>query len=206
MKHIKFIFISLLLSTNANAIIIGFDDLEYSDNLVHTVGGVYTQDGFNIFTDISPEFSWSFYGSSNSNYAGSAGIFTNGGTGTGGYIYYRESPGADTEYFNISSVDIARAYMDNYASFSVTFYGQFYDGRPNVSQTFFIDGSSNTFETFYFNEEFKGIMQLFWYSGGNPQAQFDNFNVSVVPIPAPIILFCSGLLGLIGFIKKNNAH
>lgn len=172
-------------SIDVGALEISFDDLAFIDDQVHLIPNTYKQEGFEIYTDASPASNWHVYGEFNSNYAGSAGIYTNAGFGTGVYLYYRPI-GTETNYFDAISVDMTRAYFNNYASFNVTFIGKFYDGRPSVSQVFTVNGTSTTFETFYFNDEFKGVRQLFIYSGGNPQAQFDNFNISLSPVPGDI--------------------
>ena len=198
------IIISLFLfavSLPSHAVTITFDEYSYADALEHELSNVYIhEDGYEIYTDATLIPNWRVYGEDHVDYAGSAAIFASGT----GALYKRVAPGVnESSYFNAISVDLAINGFDRfYSPVSFVFQGKFYDGRATVSQRFTIDPLLHSFDTFYFNEEFKGIKQLYWYSNNN-MLQFDNFNLTAVPLPASVWLLLTGLVGMIGLARRR---
>lgn len=122
----------------------------------------------------------------------------------------------DGSLFNLDSIDLSDSGFDYLSPASVTFIAQ-RSGSVMVSQTFITDGifgSGNDFETFDFSSDFLGVEYVYIADAYmNKNFAFDNINIStvpqsvvigtsVVPLPAAIWLFITGLIGLFGFSRR----
>ncbi len=98
--------------------------------------------------------------------------------------------------FDLFSIDLAELSGSSVAN--ITFIR---DG--GYSQTFTLDGTAFTPETFLFDNGFLNTNSVTW-TQDSPFHQFDNIQIDVATVPAPaaVWLLGSGLLGLIGMRRK----
>jgi hypothetical protein len=180
----------------AYAAVLTFDDLNPTTGLASIPNGY---GGFN----------WSQFGYANAaSYAPGSGY--DNGTVSGDYVAYNkfgELALIENGPFDFNSVYLTGAWNDG---LNIRIRG-FSEGALLYSDTVVVDTSGPTLFTF----DWLGIDTLAFNSFGgvnvNPgglggsgyQFAMDNFTFNVVPIPAAIWLFGSGLLGLIGIARRK---
>lgn len=158
------------------------------------------------------------WGSTSSNYSGSRALFNNLDNGVTKINIFESidvrpsyaSRHLMTEYatFDFVAIDISELLNDTlYGPTSITFSGELSTGSV-VSQTVLLDGVFGL-ETFTFGDTFMGVKSV-WWDQAPDWHQFDNVvlenvTVRVVPIPASVWLFGSGLIGLIGAARRKKS-
>lgn len=112
-----------------------------------------------------------------------------------------------SELFNFNSVYLTAAW-NNDLNITVEGYVGGVTGTQLYTQTVVVDTTGPTL----FDFNYDGIDTVRFVSfggtnaglgGGGVQFAMDDFAFSVIPIPPALLLFCSGLLGLVGFAKKK---
>ena len=186
--------------SSANAQVITFDGLGLNEDDPVTVDGFVfdymDMDGWAIgLADGGDE-----YDLANEFDTGSE-IITCRDTGDGECkIVMTESSGA---LFSLTSFDGADGLLD-VGGRTIVVTGTMSDGRTVVD---IYTTVASTFTTYSLPSNFSNLVSVeFWGFGrGDDMIAFDNINVTVVPVPAAAWLFGSGLLGLIGFARRNRA-
>lgn len=119
---------------------------------------------------------------------------------------------ANTQYFSLTSVDLARYGSTSMPSDldSVMVRGHKHDGST-LNQVFDLNiipdgaGGHEDFEMFVFDNTWKGLSFVEFGPANGPSRNIfyiDNI-VYETPIPAAVWLFGSGLIGLIGFARRK---
>ena len=199
------------LSITCNAAIITFDDLENPGDSInsHTTFPIYENQGFKItpvrFESVyQRKDNFGSFHQDNVNYNKSASIFITTSSSYGNNNGYMAKLFAtDYSLFTLNSFDIANLFNIN--STLVAFRA--YDINDNLIGADGITLTTNEWITFEFSFVFNNISYLIWHQSCNCH-QFDNITLnktSSVPIPPTILLFGSGLIGLVG-ISRRKTH
>lgn len=113
--------------------------------------------------------------------------------------------------FDFISIDLSELVNAASQNTSITFTGKL-SGGGLASSTVTLDGIFGQ-ETFLFGDTFRGVTSVSWIQEGDWH-QFDNIvvdnvtgtiNSSIIPVPAAVWLFGSGLLGLFGIARRKKA-
>lgn len=190
--------------SSSQAITIDFNSLESSFSGGHFVGPTYTENNFIIEHGSSAQdnafITWS---STTSLYTGSASLFNN--THRGETIISEQS----NNLFSIFSIDLAPYSLelstgDYIGSESILFTGTKSDNTA-VEQVFNLGTTVNIMSTYSFESSFTDLVSLNWDQGSilGTRHQFDNIEVQAVPNPSSIILFSTGLIGMVSFARKR---
>ncbi|MEQ1637719.1 MAG: hypothetical protein ABL903_13620 [Methylococcales bacterium] len=179
---------------------IDFEDLAGQTGQGGLVEPSYTKDGFLLQHGTGEAAA--FYVVSNNVqdgfYQGSTAIFN---VNAGGNTILTK---ADNSAFDIFSIDLTNYGNGNSINtLDVTFTGSLLGGGT-VSQTFAVD-DFNGFQTFNFTG-FTNLASVSVVTGIPNAIEFDNINVSAVPLPAAVWLMGSGLVGLLGLHKKQTLN
>ena len=190
LKRIIFSLVAIILPTSVNAalITIDFQQLAHADSFTTpTPNNVqYIEEGF-LLDALTGTFAT--YGTQYTpGYSGSTALFNNSFNGV---TQLSKSGGG---IFNLLSIDLAK--LGSPGPVYVTFTTNHGD-----TQTF-NPTTINPATTFSFNPSFQGITSVAW-TQLSPSHQFDNIVVSTVPVPAAILLFGSGLIGLFGLARSK---
>ena len=158
--------------------LIDFQQLAHNDASIMDHGYSYAEDGMIVRTDPNNPFELGTFGTKESRYAGSTGMFNN----TVGGITELVHAGGDR--FSVRSIDLATLNGDS--PVSVIFHG-YLNGNVVVSQVFNITAGDFAFKTFCFDDAFLNIDSLRW-SQDSPFHQFDNivFGNAVGGCPADL--------------------
>lgn len=184
------------LAMNAQAGIITFESLSHVDDQVVDHGSTFTENGF-LFTNIATEADSGFppslatLGTEAYGFSGSTALFNDNFEGL--TILTR----TDNTAFSFNSIHLAELYATG-DTFDVTFSAQREDGS-SVFQTLTLDGLLGR-EKFIFGSDFSDVVAVSWAQGEYDFHQFDNVNV---PEPMSMLLFGTGLIGLLGARKKG---
>ncbi len=217
--------IVLLVSTNANSalVTVSFDSLEVADSDRHQLTS-YTEGGL-TFTGPEPPIIESatgvWYGGQTGDvYQGSAGLFVKQNNGT---MVIEAQPG---ETFNLVSMGLADLCgggifngLCNHTPGEDIYFGvrTFNEDTSEIAidNSLMSPGFVGGFNTFSFSGELGTIlngfgvyrMEIYSTSSLVEKIQIDNFTfeTTVVPIPAAVWLFGSGLIGIIGAAKRRKA-
>ena len=184
---------SVLAASQANAATITFD--QFADDLAGQSGVVFfshdiSESGFTL-SDTDPNggsFGFAALGDQSSSYTGSVALqngFQDSTTLT------QDNGGA----FDLNSIDLEKFGTD---AETVTFTGLTSTG-DTVTQDFLLPGNPDfVLDTYTFSDDFNSVVSASWIFDTDFSYQFDNINVSPVPLPGAVVLFGSGLAGLIG--------
>lgn len=184
------------LSTTAGAAVIDFQSLEVADGGTHDIGSSYSEDGFTISQPGAQPHPLAVFGTLESRYAGSTGLFNNT---VSGLIRLTWSGGP----FSAFSIDLAN--LNGQGNVTTTFVGTRSDSST-VTQSFTFD-SFQSFTTFGFDDEFMDLVRLDW-TQDSPFHQFDNIVVNQdgsVPEPAGLTLLAAGI-GLLVRSRRRAAR
>ena len=182
------------------ATVIDFESLTHDGDDVGEYFSTYEEDGYILgsYTVDSNELSEDLtaYGTAaDGAYAGSTMLMND--------WYENEAltvlKASDGSAFNLGSIDLCELSDYTTESYSVTFTGLLSSGAT-VTQTLTLDGTFGI-DSFSFDSDFSNLTSVSWDSGVYG-VQFDNINVSAVPVPAAAWLLGSGLLGLFGLRRK----
>jgi hypothetical protein len=209
MKFLTAIILAVTSSASfANSVTIDFQSLESPSSFNINVASSYSEDGYTLTTP-GMFRSW---GTSSADYRGSTALFSansassisNVGAGNVSLIK------SDNSVFDLISIDLFGQlinppfFSDGSDPVDAMFTGYKADGSF-VYQSFFNDSTSPT--TFLLTN-FSNLIRVDWTNSPSLTAnQFDNIvlstsNVSAVPVPAAAWLFCSAIMGFIGFRRK----
>ena len=196
----------LLISVTvaAGATTINFGLLSQPGTTYVFEGGSLTQEGFTFTSGSGNFYIWQ---ESSANYPGPAPASTSlfdffaGATDT---------ISAGSSAFTLNSIDLAPLIAGGTGTFTVTFVGTL-AGSGTVSQTFTVNDSPNTLQTFAFSG-FTNVVSVSFVQGANigffgaqgTAYQFNNVlvNASSVPEPNTLALLGSGLAALAGVRRK----
>jgi hypothetical protein len=181
-----------LLSFNVHAVTIDFESLVNGIN----PGTTYTESGFTISATSLIAVS-----ASSAEYHGSPALRNGIQSNTPNTTLTVSGGGT----FNLTSIDLAEVGSNNMYIATINFTGHQQDGGM-VHQSFTLDGiytTGNPFETLLFTN-FNNLTSLTW-DNRSPYHQFDNIVASVVPLPAAVWLFGSGLLGILGITRRRRS-
>ena len=116
----------------------------------------------------------------------------------------------DNGAFQLNSIDLAAWGIAQTGPLRIQFIGTKSD-NTTVSQEFFLGnpgGTTPVLQTFYFGSPFTDLVSVSFTQGAyifDMAYQFNNINVSPVPIPAAAWLFGSALAGLQLFGKRRSS-
>jgi hypothetical protein len=185
--------VMLCTASAAHAVVIDFESLQHIDTNVQFHGFTYSEDGFTI-TNITGLNPLATFGTLDSRFTGSTALFNNDGDGT------TQLARTDGGVFNLQSIDLAELSGSSVAT--VSFTGNL-TGGGTVMQAFNLDGVAFGAETFAFSG-FSNLVSVTW-TQASPFHQFDNIDVSNVPLPAALPLFLTTLsvMGLLGWHRRK---
>ena len=173
---------------SAHSAVIDFESLALINAGLNSQGQTYSEDGFTLDHTGANEFRT--FGTLESRFVGSTSLINDSYDGL--TTLTRDGGGA----FSLVSIDLNELNQD--AAVSVEFTG-ITSANAVVSQTFTLDGIKNTVDSFFFNALFADVVEVSWLQGPNDGRQnfhqFDNINLSAVPLPAAFPLYATGLLG-----------
>jgi len=182
-----------LAAGQVHAAILDFESLAHSDSFA-PVGTSYGEDDFTLTTSGD---GFSAVGTSALQYLGSAALI--------------ESDSATINLFNSSgflfdllSIDLSE-YNQGHTDVVYVFEGTKPDSST-VLTSFFLDGGPIGFNTFNFSSDFSNLVSVSWTMSGDTAHYFDDINITPAPEPSTLLLLGSGLVGLVGFGRKNDRH
>ena len=193
---------SLIHSTPAHAINIGFQSLEQVNDVFNNIGSggsvatTYTEKGFTLDALTPNDYGFAVWGTLHPSYLGSTALFNNT---VGGVTRLTQVGGGA---FDLASIDLTSLSGDS--SGTVDFTGTKADSRT-VTQSFTTDNLLSTLETFTFNSDFTNLTQVTWTLDLSNIHQFDNINVTpavtvpwetdALPVVGSTVLFGLGIWG-----------
>lgn len=187
--------VSLPTAATAIPLLIDFEALAHGVDVVFVP--TYVEDGFVFTSNIDPDRAneaFAAWGPESDNWTGSAALFNT----FDGFVttLARE----DGTAFDLTSIDLAPAFVDGGSGATITFIGTTSGGGTVVANAVFSpDLTPST--TYMFAPEFTDLVAVRWEQGEIPH-QFDNLRVDaggtpVIPEPATAAMLLAGL-GLLG--------
>jgi hypothetical protein len=193
------------ICANAADTMINFSSLSQTGSGYTSEGNTYTQQGFTFTDELNGDGNgFAVWDASSPNLPGLATA------NTSLFEFYAGSTTQLTDagnLFTMNSIDLAQYNTpQGTGTFNVTFQGTFADSST-VSQTFTVNESSGTpaLQTFTFLN-FINVDQVTFTQGpanSGSAYQFDNLDMSVTPEPASMLLFGTGLVGIIFVMRKR---
>lgn len=175
--------------------VIDFEALAHDDADIVSHGSTYTEDGY-LLTNLATEEasgwapSFSTYGLQESNFSGSTALMNDNYPGT---TRLTTQSGALFTVYSIQLTELS-VESDYEGEDSITFNGLKNDGSV-VSYVYDVNGVFDI-ETLCFTPGlFSDLLALEWETTAY-NIQFDNINVSPVPVPSSILLFGTVLTAL----------
>jgi hypothetical protein len=189
----------------ANATTVNFASLTQTGSTYAFVASSLTQQGFTFTSGSGNFYIWQ---DSSPNYPGAAPASTSLFDFFAGFTDTISAGGAA---FTLNSIDLAPLISGGTVTFTVTFVGTL-ASSGTVSQTFTVNDSPNTLQTFAFSG-FSNLVSVSFVQGSNigffgaqgTAYQFNNVvvNASSVPEPASMALLSGGILALTGAIHRK---
>lgn len=180
--------------------VIDFESLAHKDADIVGHGASYTEEGYllrNLATEAESGWAPSFstYGQQTNNFLGSTALINDNYPGT------TRLAAQNGALFSVYSIQLTELSVESAYADSIIFNGIKADGTV-VSFTSAINGVFDT-ETLYFTPGLFVDLQALEWETPAMGIQFDNINVSPVPIPSSILLFGTVLTALAAAGKRR---
>lgn len=191
----------------AYSAVITFDSLWHVDSGTNTLNSPYAEDGY-VFSNLgTSNAAFGVYGENSEHFAGTPNPDPNPTFGDA-LLFNRASAGTtritkqDGGTFNLLSIDLAEIVNTEPVSiFSVTFIGELFGGGTVSHALTSSDGVFGKQNLLFTN--FTNLTHVDLVQDDRPGFQFDNVEISAIPIPAAVWLFGSGLIGLLVFARRK---